>query len=73
MPSTLDKARKHINKKKGADASGALHQFSRDSKRLQTAQIRDERLEKLARSRKKRDKPLRMSRLLLRKRFDRRC
>lgn len=58
MPSTLEKARKHITKKKGADASGALHQFSRDSKRLQTAQIRDERLEKLARSRKKRDKPL---------------
>ncbi len=59
MPTTLEKARKHITKKKGADASGALHQFSRDSKRLQTAQIRDERLEKLARSRKKRDKPLR--------------
>lgn len=61
MPSTLDKARKHITKKKGADATGALHQFSRDSKRLQNAQIRDERLEKLAKSRKKRDKPLRMS------------
>ncbi|KAB5533615.1 translation machinery-associated protein 16 [Coniochaeta sp. 2T2.1] len=58
MPTTLEKARKHVNKKKGADAAGALHQFSRDSKRLQTAQIRDERLEKLARSRKKRDKPL---------------
>jgi translation machinery-associated protein 16 len=60
MPNTLDKARKHIAKKKGADSVNALHQYSRDSKRLQRAQIRDERLEKLARSKKKQDRPLSM-------------
>lgn len=39
----------------------SLHVHSRDSKRLHRAQIRDERLEKIAESRKKKDQPLRMN------------
>jgi translation machinery-associated protein 16 len=59
MPKTLEKARKAIAKKRGGELP-AMHQYSRDSKRLQRAQIRDERLEKIAASRKKHDRPLRM-------------
>ncbi|KAI4862322.1 translation machinery-associated protein 16 [Hypoxylon rubiginosum] len=55
MPKTLEKARKAIAKKKGPIES--LHQYSRDSKRLHRAQVRDEKLEKIASSRKKSDKP----------------
>lgn len=36
----------------------SLHVHSRDSKRLHRAQVRDERLEKIAGSRKKKDQPL---------------
>ncbi|KAI1769860.1 translation machinery-associated protein 16 [Hypoxylon cercidicola] len=55
MPKTLEKTRKAIAKKKGPIES--LHQYSRDSKRLHRAQVRDEKLEKIAASRKKSDKP----------------
>lgn len=59
MPKTLERTRKAIAKKKGPIES--LHQYSRDSKRLHRAQVRDEKLEKIAASRKKSDKPYRMS------------
>ncbi|KAJ1325900.1 translation machinery-associated protein 16 [Microdochium nivale] len=52
---TFDKARKAIAKKKGPVQ--ALHQYSRDSKRLHRAQVRDVRLEKLASTRRKTDRP----------------
>ncbi|KAI1762294.1 translation machinery-associated protein 16 [Hypoxylon sp. FL1150] len=55
MPKTLERTRKAIAKKKGPIES--LHQYSRDSKRLHRAQVRDEKLEKIAASRKKNDKP----------------
>ncbi|KAI5863887.1 translation machinery-associated protein 16 [Durotheca rogersii] len=55
MPKTLEKTRKAIAKKKGPIDS--LHQYSRDSKRLHRAQLRDEKLEKIAASRKKNDRP----------------
>lgn len=55
MPSSLEKTRKAIQKKKGPIDS--LHQYSRDSKRLHRAQIRDEKLEKVASSRRKTDRP----------------
>ncbi|EFQ31697.1 hypothetical protein CGRA01v4_04705 [Colletotrichum graminicola] len=57
MPSTLQKARKHIAKKRnGHDL--ALHEYSRDSKRLHKASIRDQKLEKLHASRNKKEQPL---------------
>ncbi len=43
MPKSLEKARKKIAKKRHG-AIGALHEGSRDSKRLHRAQVRDERL-----------------------------
>ncbi|KAI5920556.1 translation machinery-associated protein 16 [Camillea tinctor] len=55
MPKSFERTRKAIAKKKGALDS--LHQFSRDSKRLHRAQVRDEKLEKIAASRKKTDQP----------------
>lgn len=57
MPKTLEKTRKQIAKKRNGTID-ALHQFSRDSKRLHKAQVRDERLEKLAAARRKQDQPL---------------
>ncbi|KAK3385077.1 translation machinery-associated protein 16 [Podospora didyma] len=57
MPNTLEKTRKKILRKRNGVIDG-LHQNSRDSMRLHTAQGRDEKLEKLARTRKQRDKPL---------------
>ncbi|KAK2056856.1 hypothetical protein LY76DRAFT_606675 [Colletotrichum caudatum] len=57
MPSTLQKARKHIAKKRnGHDL--ALHEYSRDSKRLHKASIRDQKLEKLHASRNRKEQPL---------------
>ncbi|RYP67025.1 hypothetical protein DL770_008704 [Monosporascus sp. CRB-9-2] len=54
MPKTsFEKTRKAIAKKKGPIES--LHQYSRDSKRLHRAQVRDEKLEKIAASRRKND------------------
>ncbi|KAI0017094.1 translation machinery-associated protein 16 [Xylariomycetidae sp. FL0641] len=55
MPKTLARTRKAIAKKKGPIET--LHQYSRDSKRLHRAQVRDEKLEKIAASRKKHDQP----------------
>ncbi|KAI0886521.1 translation machinery-associated protein 16 [Annulohypoxylon maeteangense] len=55
MPKSFERTRKAIAKKKGPIES--LHQYSRDSKRLHRAQVRDEKLEKIAASRKKTDRP----------------
>ncbi|OAA59842.1 hypothetical protein SPI_06040 [Niveomyces insectorum RCEF 264] len=56
MHRTLDKTRKQIAKKKGA--VNALHAGSRDSRRLRKALIRDERLDKIASTRRKLEQPL---------------
>ena len=62
MPSTsFDKTRKAIAKKKGPIES--LHQYSRDSKRLHRAQVRDEKLQKIAASRRRNDQPYRTHQL----------
>ncbi|KAI0862071.1 translation machinery-associated protein 16 [Xylaria cubensis] len=55
MPKTVERTRKAIAKKKGPIDS--LHQYSRDSKRLHRAQVRDEKLEKIAAARRKKDQP----------------
>ncbi|KAK3689808.1 translation machinery-associated protein 16 [Podospora appendiculata] len=57
MAKTLEKTRKKIAKKRNG-AIEALHQHSRDSKRLHTAQVRDDRLDKVARLRRRTDKIL---------------
>ena len=54
----VEKTRKQIAKKKGGPID-ALHEHSRNAKRLHYAQHRDERLEKIAKARGKRDQPLR--------------
>lgn len=53
MGTSFEKTRKAIAKKKGPIES--LHQYSRDSKRLHRAQVRDEKLEKIAASRRRTD------------------
>jgi translation machinery-associated protein 16 len=60
MAKTLEKMRKQIAKKKGGTLD-VLHQNSRNARRLHKAQVRDERLEKIAETRKKQDRPLRAS------------
>lgn len=60
MAKTVEKTRKQIAKKKGGSID-ALHEHSRNAKRLHYAQHRDERLDKIARARGKRDQPLRQS------------
>ncbi|KAF2838620.1 hypothetical protein M501DRAFT_934552 [Patellaria atrata CBS 101060] len=55
MPSNLNKVQKHINKKKGR--STPLHANSRDSRRLQRASQRDEKIAKLASAREKANRP----------------
>ena len=50
--------RKQISKKRKG-VMNSMHHNSRDSKRLHKAQVREERLEKLADARKKKDQPLR--------------
>ncbi|KAK4218454.1 translation machinery-associated protein 16 [Rhypophila decipiens] len=57
MAKTLEKTRKQISKKRNG-AITALHANSRDSKRLHKAQVRDDRLEEIARARRKKDQPL---------------
>ncbi|ROT35762.1 hypothetical protein SODALDRAFT_50652 [Sodiomyces alkalinus F11] len=57
MARTLEKTRKKIAKKRNG-AVEALHEFSRDSKRLRRATVRDQKLEKLASSRSKKEQPL---------------
>jgi translation machinery-associated protein 16 len=58
MAKTLEKTRKQIAKKRNGKIE-ALHEHSRDTKRLHRAQVRDDRLEKMAEARRKRDQPLR--------------
>lgn len=55
MPKSLEKTRKKISKKKGAIT--ALHENSRDSQRLRRAEMRDDKLARVARGRKKNDRP----------------
>ncbi|EMR69777.1 putative translation machinery-associated protein 16 protein [Eutypa lata UCREL1] len=55
MGTSFEKTRKAIAKKKGPIQS--LHQYSRDSKRLHRAQVRDEKLEKIAATRRRNDQP----------------
>lgn len=55
MGTSLEKTRKRIAKKKGPIE--AIHQYSRDSKRLGRAQARDEKLGKVAAAKKKSDRP----------------
>jgi translation machinery-associated protein 16 len=57
MPNTLDKTRKRISKKRGG-LPNALHEKSRDSLRLHKAGVRDQRLEKLAAARGKKEQPI---------------
>ncbi|KAL7810047.1 translation machinery-associated protein 16 [Trichoderma aethiopicum] len=57
MPSTLHKTRKQISKKRNGEVN-ALHEKSRDSFRLRKAGVRDQRLEKLAAARNKREQPI---------------
>lgn len=64
MAKTLEKARKVIFKKKGSGID-SLHEKSRNAKKLHRAQIRDDRLEKIARTRRRQDKPLRTCPLFL--------
>jgi len=59
MPSNrLSKVQKHINKKKGKNV--ALHENSRDTRRLQSAAQRDDKLNRLAAVREKQNRPYRM-------------
>lgn len=57
MPTTLDKTRKHISKKRNG-VPNALHEKSRDSMRLRKASVRDHRLAKLANARSKKEQPI---------------
>lgn len=57
MGSTFEKTRKQIQKKRHGSID-ALHQFSRDSRRLHKANVRDQKLDKLAASRGKREQPM---------------
>ncbi|KAK4111626.1 hypothetical protein N656DRAFT_144041 [Canariomyces notabilis] len=57
MAKTLEKTRKQIAKKRNGTVA-ALHEKSRDSRRLHRAQVRDDRLERIAESRRKKDQPL---------------
>ncbi|KAL6870517.1 translation machinery-associated protein 16 [Trichoderma novae-zelandiae] len=57
MPTTLQKTRKQISKKRNGEVN-ALHEKSRDSLRLHKAGVRDQRLEKLAAARGKREQPI---------------
>ncbi|KAI8271664.1 Translation machinery-associated protein 16 [Colletotrichum sp. SAR 10_98] len=57
MPTTLSKTRKQIAKKRNGHVD-ALHEFSRDSKRLHKASVRDDKLQKLAATRGKKEQPM---------------
>merc|ERR1712000_14202 len=57
MPSTLHKTKKQISKKRNGTVN-ALHDKSRDSLRLHRAVRRDQRLEKLAAVRSKKEQPI---------------
>lgn len=60
MPNSLEKTRKQISKKRNGDIN-SLHAKSRNSMRLNKAGIRDVRLERLASSRNKRERPIGMN------------
>ena len=55
--SSYEKTRKHIQKKRHGNIE-ALHEFSRDSRRLHRASVRDQKIDKLAASRGKREQPM---------------
>ncbi|KJZ77156.1 hypothetical protein HIM_03477 [Hirsutella minnesotensis 3608] len=57
MAGSLNKTRKQIAKKRGGEVN-ALHEKSRDSLRLHKAGVRDQRLEKLAAARSKKEQPI---------------
>lgn len=57
MPTSLQKVKKNIAKKRGGVVN-SLHARSRDSKKLHKAGVRDVRLEKLANARNKREQPI---------------
>ncbi|KAI8720668.1 hypothetical protein NCS52_00512500 [Fusarium sp. LHS14.1] len=57
MPSSLSKTRKQISKKRNGVVN-ALHEKSRDSLRLHKAGVRDQRIEKLAAARSRKEQPL---------------
>ncbi|KAL2752153.1 hypothetical protein ACRALDRAFT_1078209 [Sodiomyces alcalophilus JCM 7366] len=56
MARTLEKTRKKIAKKRNGPVE-ALHEFSRDSKRLRRATIRDQKLGRMAVSRSRKEQP----------------
>ncbi|OJD34719.1 translation machinery-associated protein [Diplodia corticola] len=56
MPKSLSKVTKQISKKRGSKSS-ALHEFSRDSRRLQAAGLRDEKILRSATQRSKQNQP----------------
>jgi translation machinery-associated protein 16 len=58
MPKSLEKTRKHIAKKRNGTID-ALHQYSRDSRRMHRASLRDEKLGKQGSLRNKKEQPLR--------------
>lgn len=55
--SSYEKTRKQIQKKRHGNIE-ALHEFSRDSRRLHRASVRDEKIDKLVASRGKREQPM---------------
>jgi hypothetical protein len=57
MPTTLQKTKKQIAKKRSGQVN-SLHEKSRDSMRLHKASVRDQRLEKLAAARGKKEQPI---------------
>lgn len=57
MANTLAKTRKQIAKKRGAN-NLVLHEKSRNTLRLHKAHVRDQRLEKLASARNKKEQPI---------------
>ena len=59
MAKTFEKTRKQISKKRNGQID-ALHENSRNAKRLHGAQVRDDRLNKIASARRKNEKPLRV-------------
>ncbi len=63
MPAkSLSKVQKHVSKKKGKSA--ALHENSRDSRRLRRASTRDDKLAKITSARAKSNQPYRTCFLL---------
>lgn len=53
MPSKYAKIQKHVTKKKGAAKLTALHEESRDARRLRKAVVRDDRVARMSAVREK--------------------